>query len=432
MPTFPERVGEWLLDLVGFVGLALGAGGAAAAPWLDELQQQAYDHDPARRLTPAQLAEQVVKGVTDEGAAASEARFSGVNASRFAAMVKQTGNPPGPGELLDMLRRSIIDDAGFEHGIRQGYIKTEWIDQLRRFRWRVTDVGEAVAGVVQNHLSLQEAIFIAEQHGVTHPDLELMIANHGNPPGPMEVLDLWRRGVIDEATVDQALKESRLKNKYIDALKQRAVHLVPMRTITTLLTHGAITDDRALQMLRQLGFAADDAQAIITASHFTKATPAKELSMSAIKTLYVDHMISRTDAITDLQRIGYNADIAGQILDLAEHEISVRDRRATITKIRNAYLTRRIDRANASGDLDVLGVEAGQRDQLLKVWDLELGNAITLLTPAQIVAAGKRKLFTEQEVVGRLEAHGYSLPDAIIVAMLGGAIPLPPAPSTGG
>lgn len=432
MPTFPERVGEWLLDLVGFVGLALGGGTAAATAWLDEMVQNAWEADPGRRLTPAQLAEQVVKGVTDEQAGAGEAKFSGINASRFAAMVKQTGNPPGPGELTDMLRRNIIDEEGFTLGIRQGYIKTEWIEQLRAFRWRILDLGEAIAGVVQNHLGEGEAIAVAHQHGVTPTDFATMVANAGNPPGPMEMLDLWRRGDVDEATVDQALRESRLKNKYIDALKRRVIHLVPMRTITTLLTHGAITDARALEMLRQLGFTPDDASAIVTAAHFAKTAPAKELSLGTVKTLYTDHMISRDDAVADIVRIGYNATAAGQILDLADHEINARDRRATITKIRNAYLSRRIDHDNASGDLDVIGVEHGQRDQLLKLWDLELANQVSILTPAQIVHAGKVQLFTPEEVVGRLEGHGYSEADAIILAMLGGAIPLPPPPTTGG
>lgn len=432
MPSFPERVGEWLLDLMGFVGLALGGAAAAAAPWLDTLQQDAYHLDPSHRLTPAQLAEQVVKGVTDEQSAAIEALYSGINESRFSTMVQQTGNPPGPGELLDMLRRNIIDDAKFEHGVRQGYIKTEWVEQIRAFRWQLLNVGEAVAGVVQNHIDEGVAHNVAAAHGITPADFQVMVDNAGNPPGPMEMLNLLNRGVMNRDEVVQGMRESRLKNKYIDALLQLAVRKVPMRTITTLITHGAIDDGRAIAMLRELGYVAEDAQAIVTAAHFAKAAPQRELSMATIKQLYVEHMISRDDAIADMVRLNYTPQVAAQILDLADHDISTRDQRATITKIRNAYLSRRIDRANAAGDLDAIGLPATQRDAALKLWDLDRDNQVALLTPAQIVHAGKVELFSPDEVLGQLTARGYSDADAMVLAMLGGAIPLPPKTTTGG
>lgn len=524
MASFPETVGGWLLDLVGFVGLALGGGQAAASGVLQEMQQDSLEHAangasfftvPARGTvnSPAALAEMVVKGVLPFDDAQREAKFSGMQTGRFDDLVKSTGNPPGFQSLVDMWRRQIITAHDVEVGIKQGYIKPEWIpylvqlhdellpvselvtaavqnhmdylaaenvafqhgvrpqdftvmyenagnppgpqemldlwnrgdvdeqtvdqalkesrlknkyiDSVKKLHRRIFTVGEAVTAAVQGHLDIGAAAAAAARQGVERSDFDVLYETAGNPPGPMEVLDLWRRGDIDEATVDQALRESRLKNKYIDVLKKRARRLVPMRTITTLLHGGAVTDAHAVEMLQQLGFNQPDAQAIVNASHFEKVAPDKTLTLTQIRDLYTSHMISKEQAVADLALLHYPAAVAGQVLDLADREISRRDRTATITKIRNAYLSRRIDRANASGDLDTIGVEAGQRDALLNLWDIELDNNVALLTVAEICRAGKLGLIPPDEVLARLSAHGYSDADTILVAQVHAGIPLP-------
>lgn len=524
MASFPETVGGWLLDLIGFVGLALGGGQAAAAGALNELQQdsmrkvalneEALFPGIARGRVPTaqELAAMVVKGIIDQPAAADLATYTGTPRDVFDALVKVTGNPPGPQDLLTLWRRHKIDEPSMETGLRQGYLKNDWIGPVKEMFWvpltpieavqaavenhvgidwardeaaksgmapelfdiayetagnppgpqemldlwnrgdvgegdvdqalreshlknkwipalknlrrRLLTVEEAVTAAVQNHLDRDAAATVAALHGVERADFDVLFETFGNPPGPEAMLDLWRRGDVTEAELDQALRESRLKNKYIPILKKRARHLVPMRTVTTLLSHGAVTDDRAREMLAQLGFTTADAQAIIDAAHFARTTPDKQLTVTQIRDLYVGHMISRDQAIADLATIHYPGNVAAQILDLADRDVARRDATSAITQIRNAYLTRRIDRANASGDLDVIGVEAIRRDALLDLWDVELGNNVAVLSPAQIVRAGKVGIFTAPEMLTRLEAHGYTPADAVIVAQLGNAIPL--------
>lgn len=438
MANFPEQVGGWLLDLAAFVGLALGGAQAAASGVINELQQDSLRQaamnnlldtsfsSRGKVLTPASLAEGVVKGAIPRDEAADEATYSGVRGDRFDALVAITGNPPGVGELITMWRRGIIGPDDVTRGIRQGYIKTEWAPFLAQLLFDPLTPGEAVQAAVQNHMPYGDAKAEAAKSGVSLADFDIMYANAGNPPGPMELLNLWVRGYINESDVDQGLRESRLKDKWIPALKNLAVRKVPLRTINTLLTHGAITDAQATQHLRELGYSVDDAAALVAAAHFQKTAAPRELSVAAIKALYAQHVITKEQAAADLVTLRYTAEQADQLLTLAEGESLAALRKATINRVRSRFVAHHIDRLQASKDLDALNVDSKQRDAMLTLWELELAENARGLTEAQIVRAGKMELIPVDDMLQRLSDLGYSDGDAVLLATIGGAIAPPP------
>lgn len=417
-----QDIGDAIIRIVGLIGLGLGGAQAAAVADINAVRQDAWRIDPNQELSPATLAELVVKSVLDPGTAAGAARASGLNGDRFAQLVAGTGNPPGPQELLAMWRRGHItrDDAAL--GLRQGYLRNDWVEQVLALRHDVLSAMELVQAAVQDQVPYDEAKARADQVGIDGGDFDILYRTAGNPPGPMELLNLWVRGYISEADVDQGLRESRLKNKWIPALKALAVRKVPMRTITTLLRNGAIDHDRAQRMLRELGYSVDDAEAIIASATVHHTAQHREASITTIRELYVERIIDRAAAQADLVRAGLTEQAADLTLTLADSSAAQRLRRAAITRIHNLYVAHHETVAQASQRLDQLGVPADQRDYMLQIWSLEERANVHELTPAQVVSAGKRGLLDQQAVLNRLVRYGYSEDDAIIVATLGGAI----------
>lgn len=425
LPAIVGGVKTFLMDVLGFIGLAMGASGAAAAGELKILEQDSFRQFHDVELTPATLAELVVKGALDHGVAANAALASGIDSTKFAQMVTGTGNPPGPETLLAMERRGIIDGGAVAHGMRQGYLKDEWIAEYLALKMDVSNVGELVAGVVQNHIDPGNAAAEAAMSGVTAETFALYVANAGNPPGAMEALNLWVRGYVDESTVDQMLRESRLKNKYIEALKKLAIRKVPMRTITTLLNHGAIDDARANAMLRELGYSVEDAAAIVAAGHKATTVAHKEISAAQVRTLYADHLITRDQATADLVQLGYNPDVASQLVDLGDAEVDRRQKAAVITKLRSLYVAHHLDVAEASNRLDALLVPPDQRDRMLALWDLEQTTSTRGLSEAQVISAAKKTIITTDDAAVRLGNMGYSDGDVMILLQIAGLIPAP-------
>lgn len=422
-----HAVGEFLIDALGLIGLGLGGGQAAAAPWLDSLRQDAYQLDPTRPLQPAEAAVGVVKSQLTRDDGANEASQSGINRMRFDKMVDITGNPPGPETLLEMLRRGIVSPSQAELGMREGFLRNEWVAQMMNMENIPLNTAEAVQAAVQNHMPYETAKSAASLRGTSAAEFEILYQVAGNPPGPHELLDLWVRGYIDEATVDQGLRESRLKNKWIEPLKNLAVRRIPLRTITALLNNGAIDDATAVRKLRELGYTQEDADALIRGHKKPPTAPHRELSVAQIRDLYEQHMVSRDEAVMDLIALGYNAPAANELLQLVDTAQERQLRKAAVSRVRAAYHARKINRATASADLDALAVPATLRDEMLQLWDLELSANTAQLTPTDICAAGKVELFTPAEVLDRLVAHGYSPDDAVVFAMIHHGIPLPQA-----
>lgn len=431
MPDFPETVGGWLLDLLAFVGLGIGGATSAAASLLNQLEQDSFAKDTARKLTAAQAAEAVLKNVITQETGVAEAAASGYDADRFDSLVRITGNPPGPQELMALWRRGIINDAQLEHGLRQSFLRDEWIPIIKEERFGLPAVSELVAAVVQNHMTHDEAMLLAEAQGVRPEHFDTFVENAGNPPGPQQMLNLWVRGYVTEAEVDQALRESRLKNKWIPALKRLAIRKIPQRTVTMLISHGAMDDPTAIAHLRELGYEQADAEALVKAAHFEKAAAPRQLTVTQIRDLYQEHAITRDTAVADLVGLGYPRDVADQVMALAD--ITIRDtvKRASIGRVRSAYDARRIDRTAASTALDALGVDTGQRDTLLAVWDIERDTNPRTLTEAQVVRLGHIEYFTPDEVGTRLVDMGYTVDDATALMVLGQVIENPNKPTTG-
>ena len=252
---------------------------------------------------------------------------------------------------------------------------------------------------------------------------DVLYQNAGNPPGPMELLNLWNRGYISEAEVDQGLRESRLKDKWIPALKNLSVRHAPQRTVTMLLSAGAISDADAHDRLRKLGYDASTADAIIKASHKTKNATAHHLTVQAIRGLYEDRIIDKPTAMRDLEALGYDAADAGQLLDLADGAVIQKYRNAGISRVHNLYVNHKIEAPQASTDLDTLGVPPDARDHLLTLWALERQAAVKTLTLGQLNSAYKKGLITEAAFIARVIAMGYDAADAQLIAN----IDVPPA-----
>lgn len=403
-------------------GLALQAPARAAAPELADLQQDSFKLDPSVALTPSEAAAAVVKGWLSLQEGASEAVMNGINGSRFQAMVDTTGNPPGPMDLVAMWRRGIIDAGRLDQGVREGYVRNEWLDVYHAMRYLPISVADAVNAAVQGHMDYGAAEKVADELGIAAGDFRILFETAGNPPGPMQLLSLWNRGYITEAQAVQGLRESRLKDAWIPAFLNLRVTRPNARLLLTLVQHGAIDKATAVRLLQEEGYAAPEAEAIAAAGVKQQTTAHKDLTIAEVRSLYTDHIIDRATAKADLQKVGLDPTAADELLDLAEQLIVQKFRNTAISKVHTLYLNHRVEKAQASTDLDGLGVPSDQRDRLLTLWDLEREANYRPLTEAQIIQAGKKNHLTPDEVAARLGQMGYHPEDARLLMLDAGII----------
>lgn len=369
----------------------------------------------------------VLRGSIDLGRAQQAAADAGVSNEDLQVIIDNTGEPPAVDELLLLWRRGQIDDATLERGIRQSRLRDEWIPQVKQLGVMPPSPAEVIDSLVTGQTDQATAQTRWREAGGDPTWFTTAWHTGGEAPTPNELAVLANRGLIpwtgtgpDVVSYEQGFKESRFKDKYLPYFRKLSVYLPPPRTVTALLNSGAIDKTEATKLLLEQGLDAALVAAYVDDSHRAKTAKQRELAVSEIELLYQERAISADDATGMLTGLGYDAADAAFILATADLQRLRKYTDAVITALHSKYTHHLIDRSTASSDLDKLGIASDQRDQLLALWDIEASATVKRLTETQVVSAAKKEILTGEEALAMLMDQGYPQVDATILLLEGG------------
>lgn len=365
----------------------------------------------------------VVRGTLTQAQGEAVAAANGLDADSFGVVLLNTGQPLGLQQLLEAYRRGIIGQDRLAHGIRQGDLRNEWLDVATALRYAPPSLGDVLAGAVTNNLSDRDARQKAQEAGLAPDNFDWLLHTHGRPPGAQEMLQLLRRGLVDEDQVAQAIRESDIKDKYIPAILQMKEHLLPERTVVSLHGKGAITDAVAKKLLTELGVSDENIGYLLAEGKATKLARVRDLSEGQVLELYGLEAITKEDATARLQAMGFDHTEAAEILHLQDLLRAKRLQDQAVAVVRAKYLQHKVDNSTASQSLDLLKVSAAHREQLLHFWDLERQVTTRELTPAQIIAAAKHQHIDYANALTRLLGLGYDSDDAQLLLAIANVTP---------
>lgn len=433
------------------VGQLISAALGPFATGLEYLVWSAPGNQTAKH-SPAELADMVVRGILTEDQAASEAVAFGLSSERFTELVLDTGEVPGVVDLARMLFRGIIQEGpfgpgkvSFADGFRESRLRTEWMDAVKQAALITPSPIDAVnseqRGVLDHAAALAQYLSFGG-----HPEFyDELLDLAGEPISPDQAARLAYRGFIpwdglgpNETTVQQAVAEGRLKNKWYQYIRQLTQYFPPPRTITAMVREGGITQAQAIDWWKAAGM--DDATAQIywaNASTAKTAAP-KQLAESTTLKLYSDHIIDTPTATQLLAALGYDAAEAAFILEVQDAALYESNVSAATSHIRTLYLAHRMTKADAVGLLGQLGVAADQVSTIVNLWDSEIAATVTNLTQAEITSAWENQIMDGPTALTQLTYLGYSPYDAWVLLAIknkgatstpGQGPQLPPQPS---
>lgn len=341
--------------------------------------------------------------------------ISGYSDHDVQVYLESIGEPPATMELLEAYRRNFIDKATLEKGIRQGRTRNEWIPVIEALRYSPMSIADAVNAVVQNHLTQAEGQSIAEQNGLEASAFPTLVETAGSPLSRTEMEQLYNRGLVTQADVEQALRESRLKNKYVGLAFELHTRLLEPRSLGEAVRHGALTHEEAVRKAMEAGYSEKDAAILVESASGAKLALSKERVVSAAETLLVDSAITEDEFRSLTSSMGYSSAEADFMVQASIYHREARVVTSAMNAVRSKYIGHHIDRPEASAMLDGLGIPANQRDYLIGIWSIELAANTRNLTPAQILKAVSLGLITSDEGQAKLEMLGYSPEDAALL-----------------
>jgi hypothetical protein len=374
-------------------------------------------------LAPADLALMALRGIITEDEGRAEAARGGVIPEHFDRLVLATGEPPGPESLMMAMRRGFIDQTRFAHGIRQSRIRNEWIDVMDKLRFSPMSVADAINAQIRGYIPETEARSIALQNGLEAEHFDPLLKSAGRPPGHMEMIQLQRRGLVTQAQVDQAVRESDLKDKYVPVVRGLAVHLPPERLLVTMIQHGAIGTKEGLHLLEEIGFTPDIAQAVVKTGAAQRTAGHKAIALGQVTELFEDHAIDKAKAEQLVKDLGYPAEDVPLILQIAELKRHRKWRDQAVSAIRTGYLKGKFTEQEAQGELAAVGLPAAEVTFLMRLWAIERKATRRQLTEAQIIHGMRQSAITPQDADRLLQQLGYDAGDAAFLVRTAGPIP---------
>jgi hypothetical protein len=383
-------------------------------------------------LTPEQAANAVVQNAWNYDEALQDALAGGISKERFDVLIAMAGNPPGPEALAEALRLGIIPEKGrgpdaisYEQGIAESRLKNKWADVVKKLALRWPTVPEVITAVIKSQIDEKEGFELYKKVGGVPELYKLMIGLHGEAPTPLQAAEMAHRGIIpwegtgpDVLSFEQAVRESRYRTKWLPAWKKLSEYVPPPRTVVTLYREGSIDREKAAELLRRNGLPPELIEAYLLHASKERTQKARDLAVSQVLLLYNERAIDERKAHELLKRLGYDDEEIGFLLMLEDLQRIRRQREAAINRIRNQYITRRIDKTTATTQLDAIGVPPAQRDELFAIWDSEVEVQVRTLTPAEIRRAMRLGLISPDDAVRKLVDIGYSPEDAGIYLRL--------------
>lgn len=371
-------------------------------------------------LSGADLALANLRGIIDDTTMNGYAKQIGIDENDMQVLIDNTGEPPGIMEMLFLYRRGLIDRDRLTRAIRQSRIRNEWVDAVIDLRFAPMTTADAARAVVEGYMSPDDGAQIAEQNGLMAEHWPLILESWGRPLSHEQMLTLMHRGQATRDEVVQAMKESDIKDKYIDKAIELGRALIPERMIVQALSHNVMTHQEAHTALTERGYNDNDAEVLLKLGGAERVSTQHALTRADILAMYSDALMTRASAETHLTKLGYTHDDAVSLLNLQDVKAQAAQRRTTQRGIEAALQAHRISEQEAVTQLIAAGIDAAQARALAAEWLKQRGQATRTLTEAQVVNAAADQIITAQQAYDRLRAMGYSQADATILLELKG------------
>lgn len=382
----------------------------------------------ALRYEPPSTADAIqasIQGYITKEKAKEYAQQNGLDPDDFEPIWATAGEPLSRTEMTYLVNWGFADMSQYRDALKQSRLKDSYVELASHLLKRPMSVADAVEAKIQGYITEDDSKHIMSMNGLRDEDQETLLLTAGEPIAKMEALSLLRRGLMTKAEVEQALRESRLKDKYIPDILELATVYPGIYDIRLLLSEGAIDDKTAAHLLAIEGYPADLIAALIAAFSGSGSTANKAVTEAMIVDLYLETAINATELHEMLKAIGYSDANATIIQEVADWRAELAARNAVIAKVKAQYTTGKIDDNTARNDLLAAVIPASVVDKVMGEFDLIKAANVKLLSESQVVNAWNASLFNDSDppvntaaAVAYLERLGYGADDADILLQL--------------
>jgi hypothetical protein len=249
------------------------------------------------------LAELFASGQIPLGQAVSSFGDQGIDSGWAEAILRASLSYPTPADALDMLRRGIINDDDFRQWCVQNGFQGEIPSMLLALKTLPLSPADLALAVLRGNMDQNTGTSRAAESGLQASDFQVLLDNTGEPPGLEQLLEGYRRGFIDEATLKKGILQSRYRNEWIPLLEQLRYEPMSTADAVNATVQSQIAQSDAEKIASQNGLEPEYFQVLLN-------TAGEPLSRTELEQLYNRGLITRDQVIQGLKesrlKIKYN------------------------------------------------------------------------------------------------------------------------------
>lgn len=389
------------------IGTGVGAGVARAVePIGQDIANEAWALRPVLPPDAILLAQGVVQGQIDDGQARGWARQQGINDAAFDALKRVADTGPGAAAALELWRRGLIDSAGFHRALKREGLEDEWINALTGLHDDLLSSAELAMMQQQGFIDAARANAEGALQGVTAERQQLRFEASGLPPGVETAMAMLRRGIIDQNTFAQIVREGHTKTKYTDELLQLRDNPMSVAQAVEGVLRERIPLAQGLAAAAKWGVSADTFNLLVNFSGrppgivqsttlvnrgiFTDADFREVVARSNVRTEYADALlnlrfhypplfqlqrlvsggfVTPTTALDWLHKQGYLQPEWAQVVTKWAEGTTASEKDLTKAELVTLYEGRFIDGGTLQAELEKMGYSAQETQQIMSLAD---------------------------------------------------------------
>jgi hypothetical protein len=390
-------------------GYALGSVGFyLAQPYLLYIQHFINNLAQSAIPDPSQIADFVVRGLESESDGLSDAQGMNLQQKYFDMMLTTAILRPGVPDMLQMLRRNIIENPDFITGMTEEGVSPFWQQAWQEMARVLLSPADIALGVLRGDITQADGEAYVQQLGIGPADFQTLLFNTGEPPGLQDMLFGYRRGYLTKAQLEHGILQSRVRDEWIPFIEQ--MRYVPMSTADAVRAsvQSYLTQDAAQSIAEQNGLEPTHFQYLYESwgrplsltemgdlVHRGQASWAQfdqAMRESDLKDKYIPQaqlltvkllpifmvmdalkagILSLEDAASQLLMQGYDQVAVSTILKYGTKATTSATHDLTKAEIVSLYADGGLTAAQAESALESIGFTKTVADQILKVQDLK-------------------------------------------------------------
>lgn len=246
----------------------------------------------------------------------------------------------------------------------------------------------------------------AKKVGIDEEYAKMYWYAHWELPSISMGLEMFRRGVITREEFEELLKLHDIAPMWREKIIQILYELPTRVDLRRMYRIGVVDEQYVYQTYLKLGYDPDTAKALTKFTVLTEGDEERSLSKTEILNMFEEGVIDENKALQLIKAIGYSEISAQLILSTKKIEIARKKLKENIDDIKNRYIANEINEDKVHDDLVALGLSESKVMNLLKQFKREKIKQSRLLDKDEYIKAFKNKVITIDELLDYLARLG--------------------------